>query len=338
MRRGIVPPLDYLAGIAILGAVLETRTPSRIEFLDQFRGFTIALMIFVNLLSGFAVTPSWLKHAAVMGSITITDFVITMFIFAVGVALELTFPLSRARVGTLRTVWRHVRRNLLLIGFGLLGSVILRQNLLSKWGVLQTIGGAGLVALPFMFLHPGYRVAAAVALTGGYQLLGAAGHWAWLQANDIEHLGGMPGALAWAGVLLIASAIGWFIRNRDENGFRRSCVIIAVTAIGLAIALRGIAPIFKPLVTGTYLLVTTGFAALMLFIFAQLRLQFLPFRVLGRNALVIFMLHGILVLLAPVLLSPASPLPVVLAALAVVYALCFLLAGILYARRISIRL
>jgi predicted acyltransferase len=136
----------------MLGAVLETRTPSRIEFLDQFRGFTMALMIVVNLLSGFRVTPSWLKHATVMGSITITDFVITMFIFA------------------------------------------------------------------------------------------------------------------------------------------------------------------------------------------QLRLRFLPFRVLGRNALVIFMLHGILVLLAPVLLSPASPLPVVLAALAVVYALCFLLAGILYARRISIRL
>jgi len=326
-----------LASVSSAG-VPETKTPSRIEFLDQFRGFTIALMIFVNLLSGFTVTPQWLKHATVMGSITITDFVITMFIFAVGVALELTFPFSRARIGTPRTVWRHVRRSLLLIGFGLLGSVILGQNLLSKWGVLQTIGGAGLVALPFMFLHPGYRIAAAVALVGAYQLLGAAGHWTWLQAHDIEHLGGFPGALAWAGVLLIASVTGWFIRNRDENGFRRSCVVIAVTGIGLAIALRGIAPIFKPLVTVTYLLATTGFAALVLFVFALLNLRFLPFRVLGRNALVIFMLHGILVLTAPRLLSPASPLPVVLVALTVVYGLCFLLAGILYTRRITIRL
>jgi predicted acyltransferase len=309
-----------------------------VEFLDQFRGFTIALMILVNLMSGFTITPRWLKHATVMGSITITDFVITMFMFAIGVAMELTFSLSRARIGTPRTVWRHVRRNLLLIGFGLLGSVILRRDLVGEWGVFQAIGGAGLVVLPFMFLHPGYRVVAAVAMVGAYELIGAAGHWTWLLAHDTGHLGGIPGALAWAGVMLIASISGWFIRKRAEAGFRRSCVVIAVAGIGLALALRGILPVFKPLITVTYLLVTTGFAALILFIFAQLNLRFLPLRVLGRNALAVFMLHGILVEAAPRLLSPASPVPVVLTALAVVYALCFLLAGLLYTRRISIRL
>lgn len=298
-------------------------------------------MICVNLLSGFQVTPTCLKHATEPGHITLTDSIITMFMFAIGVAMELTFPRSRARIGTGRTVWRFARRNLVLIGFGLLGSLILRRDLLGEWGVFQAIGGAGLVALPFMFLPPRYRPAVAVVLIAIYEIIVGSGHAAWLKAHDTGHLGGVPGAFAWAGVVLIASFAGSFIGNHKggtETRFRLAGIVIGVAGIGLALLLKSWLPIFKPMVTATYLLVTAGAAALILLVFSLLDLRFLPFKVFGVNALAVFMLHGILIETAPRVLSPASPPEAVLLALAAVYGLCFLLAGLLYRGRVFIRL
>lgn len=316
----------------------STNRVARVEFLDQFRGFTIVLMICVNTMSGFNVTPTWLKHATEFGHITITDFIITMFMFAVGMAMELTFPRSRARTGTLRTVWRYVRRNIVLIAFGLLGSIILRRNLLDEWGVLQTLGGASLIALPFMFVHPYCRLAVAIVLVAAYEMIGVSGYWTWLLSHDTGHFGGILAGLAWAGVILIASFIAWFVRNQDKIGFRRASVIIAVLGIGLTLALRNVLPIFRPLVTTTYLLVTMGFAAFVMFIFALLGLRFLPFRMLGRNALAVFMLHGILVVTAPRVFAPSSSLGIVLLTSAVTCTVCILFAAVLYSKRISIRL
>jgi len=312
--------------------------PGRIEFLDQYRGFTVFLMIAVNLLAEFSIVPPWLKHATEYGSVTITDFVITMFVFIMGVAFELTLPRSIAAKGRGRTVWRFVRRSLLLIGFGVLGSVLLKRDLIGEWGVLQTLGCAGLVALPFMFTDTGRRTFIAVLLIAIYELIGAAGHWAWLKAHDTGHLGGIPAGLAWGGVVLLGSLCGGYIRRHDEQVFRRACVAIGVAGIGLTLVLRGRLPVSKPLVTATYVTAATGCAASVLLLFELLRPRFAPFRWLGMNALAIFMLHGLLLETVLRAVRPAGSLPVVLLAGAGLLGVCLLVAGIFYWRRIFIRL
>jgi predicted acyltransferase len=66
----------------------------RIASLDQFRGYTVAGMLLVNFLGGFAVVPAVLKHHNTYCSYA--DTIIPQFFFAVGFAYRLTF-LKRLR-------------------------------------------------------------------------------------------------------------------------------------------------------------------------------------------------------------------------------------------------
>jgi predicted acyltransferase len=312
--------------------------PERVEFLDQFRGFTVSMMILVNILSSFAIVPAWLKHATTMGRVTVPDFVIPTFLFIIGVAFELSFSRSVAARGAGRTVWRFMRRSLVLVAFGILGSVLLKHNIALEWGVLETLGMAGLVALPFMFLPPRWRPVIAVLLVALYELISRLGLRPWLLANDTGHLGGIPGGLAWAGVVLLGSLAGSFVRARDARGLRVCCTAIALAGIGAGLLLSRWLPVYKPPVTMTYLLLTTGAAAALLLVFSVLNLRFPPFRVFGVNALAIFMLHGIILVTVMKLIPAASSLPMVVLVLAGVYGLCGLVAGILYRFRVFIRL
>jgi len=89
-------------------------------------------MILVNILAGFNAIPPWLKHATAPGSVDVPDFVIPSFLFIMGVAFDISFTRSRMARGTGRTVWRFVRRSLLLVAFGILGSLLLRHNVISE--------------------------------------------------------------------------------------------------------------------------------------------------------------------------------------------------------------
>jgi len=310
----------------------------RVEFLDQFRGFTVSLMILVNILSGFTIVPAWLKHATAPGSVTVPDLVIPCFLFIMGVALDISFTRSRAAHGIGRTVWRFTRRSLLLVAFGVLGSILLKHNIALEWGVLETLGMAGLVALPFMFLRPNMRPVVAVLLVALYELISRLGLRPWLLANDTGHIGGVPGGLAWAGIVIVGSVAGSLIRTGDRRGFRIYCTALGAVGIAGGLALSRWVPLYKPTVTPSYLLLVTGAAALMLLLFSVLDLRFLPFKVFGVNALAIFMLHGIVLVTVMTRVPAASPLPGVGIVLAGVYGLCGLVAGIMYRFRILIRL
>jgi predicted acyltransferase len=310
----------------------------RVEFLDQFRGFTVSLMILVNILSSFEIVPAWMKHATAMGRVTVPDFVIPTFLFIIGVAFELSFSRSLAAHGAGRTVWRFTRRSLLLIAFGILGSLLLKHDVVREWGVLETLGAAGLVALPFMFTRPRWRPVFAVLLVALYELISRLGLRAWLVVNDSGHLGGIPGGLTWAGVVLLGSLAGSFVRNRDVHGLRVYCAAIGLAGIGAGLLLGRWLPVYKPPVTATYLLLTTGTAAALLLVFSLLNLRFPLFKVFGVNALAIFMLHGIVLVTMMERVPVTGSLPVVVLVLVGVYGLCGLVAALLYRFRVFIRL
>ena len=164
------------------------------------------------------------------------DFVIPCFLFIMGVALDISFTRSRAARGTGRTVRRFVLRSLLLIAFGVLGSLLLNHNVLNEWGVLETLGTAGLVALPFMFLPPHWRPAAASIPVLAYEAIAHFGFRGWLTAHDTGHLGGIPGGLAWAGVVLFGTFAGSLIRAGNTRGLRAYCAALGVLAIAGGLA------------------------------------------------------------------------------------------------------
>ena len=61
----------------------------RIVSLDQFRGYTVAGMLLVNFLGGYAAVPAVLKHHNTYCSYA--DTIMPQFFFAVGFAFRLTF-------------------------------------------------------------------------------------------------------------------------------------------------------------------------------------------------------------------------------------------------------
>jgi predicted acyltransferase len=189
-----------------------------------------------------------------------------------------------------------------------------------------------------MFLPPHWRPAAAVLPVLAYEMLAHNGFRHWLVAHDTGHLGGIPGGLAWAGAALFGSYAGSLVRAGNLRGMRVYCAVLGVLGIGSGLALSRLIPLYKPTVTPSYLLLVTGASAAALLLFSVMDLRFPPFKVLGVNALAIFMLHGIVLVTVMTKVPAASPLPVVLLVLAGVYGLCGLAAGILYRFRIFIRL
>lgn len=91
----------------------------RIVDLDVLRGVAVAGMIIVNSPGDWAHTYWPLEHAAWNGW-TPTDMVFPAFLFAVGMALGLSFPRSLSTNEERRTFWvRVVRRTVALILLGL---------------------------------------------------------------------------------------------------------------------------------------------------------------------------------------------------------------------------
>ena len=71
---------------------------ARLDYLDQFRGFTMSTMILVNFIGDFHTTPQFFKHATPY-YISYPDTVMTGFLFAAGLSYRLSFTKTAARDG-----------------------------------------------------------------------------------------------------------------------------------------------------------------------------------------------------------------------------------------------
>ena len=66
----------------------EPTTPIRLASLDQFRGYTVLGMFFVNFVGSFAAIPAIFKHHNTYCSYA--DTIMPHFFFAVGFAYRMT--------------------------------------------------------------------------------------------------------------------------------------------------------------------------------------------------------------------------------------------------------
>ena len=99
-----------------------TITAPRVVSIDIFRGLTMAVMIFVNELSGVRGLPWWTYHApASVDVMTYVDMVFPFFLFSVGMSLPLSVSQRLKRNPSLLSLWMHVLlRSASLLALGLI--------------------------------------------------------------------------------------------------------------------------------------------------------------------------------------------------------------------------
>jgi len=116
----------------------------RIVSLDQFRGYTVAGMLLVNFLGGFAACPQILKHSH--DYVSYADTIMPQFLFAVGFAFRLTFGRRAELQGAAAAYGRVVKR---MLGLVLVSLVVYTVSPRAEtWQQLTELGVWGAVADP----------------------------------------------------------------------------------------------------------------------------------------------------------------------------------------------
>jgi predicted acyltransferase len=220
------------------------------------------------------------------------DVIFPLFIFITGTSAALSLPGLAEREGGIEAHISVLRRFLLLFGLGL----VVNGGASHNWpdvrllGVLQRIALCYLFA-SLLFLNVGLRglVAALIALLAGYWALmtfipipdTGAGSFApdanlanWLDAryvpgrlfDDTRDPEGLLSTLPAIGTCLLGIFAGMLLRNARASGEQKTVWLIGAGIIMVAAGhLWAIQfPIIKAIWTSTYVLVTGGYAAILL--------------------------------------------------------------------------
>jgi heparan-alpha-glucosaminide N-acetyltransferase len=134
-------------------ATESARTPApRVVSIDIFRGLTMAVMIFVNQLSGVPGLPWWTRHApAQVNVMTYVDMVFPFFLFIVGMSLPLSVTQRLKKNPSIPALWIHI----LLRFFSLLALGLILANAEKADPVRMGISGTawGLLGLIAVALY-----------------------------------------------------------------------------------------------------------------------------------------------------------------------------------------
>jgi predicted acyltransferase len=321
--------------------------PGRLESLDVFRGATIAAMLLVNNPGTWSAIYAPLRHAEWHGW-TPTDLIFPFFLFIVGVAMTLSFGKLLERGASRRQILRKAtKRAAILFLLGLLLHsfpwVGYDFGQIRIPGVLQRIGLAYFLATPIV-LWFGWRgrLTALVALLLGYwallawvpvpgvgagvlepgQDLGAfidravfgTDHlWSQSRTWDPE---GLLGTLPAVGTVLTGVFAGEWLRGARTGRPPRTVALglaaAGALAIGVGLLWDPAFPINKPLWTSSYVVFTSGMAALSLALCYWLidvrghRLWGRPFLFFGVNAIAAYFLSGIFARALSIIRVPAA--------------------------------
>lgn len=304
-----------------------TAPEERLVSLDVFRGITIASMIIVNNPGSWRHVYPPLLHAEWHGW-TPTDLIFPFFLFIVGISLSLALSRRKRQSTAGKPLYlKIVRRSLILFGLGLTLSLFPRFDFstLRIPGVLQRIAVCYLIT-SLLFLKTGWksRMGIALGLLSAYWLLMkfvpvpgyGAGVWEF-EGNlcgflDQKLLGGhlykpqfdpegLLSTLPAVATTLLGTLTGdWLRLQRD-----RRRIWLGLIGGGIGMTLSGLwfhrfFPINKQLWSSSYVLLTAGLALLCLSIcygiieLEEYRRWSYPFRVLGTNAILVFVGSGIL--------------------------------------------
>jgi hypothetical protein len=192
--------------------------------LDQFRGYTVLGMVFVNFAGGYDHIPRTFGHHHVYCSYA--DTIMPGFLFCVGMAMRLTF-VRRAASGGLAAAYRKaIKRNLGLIFVGCVvyhftggfktwadvekadfGSFLLASIKRTPFEALTHIGVTSLFVLPVIGQASWARALYALLASGLHVAASKAGYYEWNMKAPVGIDGGPLGFLTWSIPLLVGSIV-----------------------------------------------------------------------------------------------------------------------------------
>ncbi|MGK0184333.1 MAG: putative acyltransferase [Verrucomicrobiales bacterium] len=228
-----------------------TTPEGRILSLDQFRGFTVLAMFFVNFWHGMEAVPRVFQHNE--NWFSLADWIMPGFLFAVGMSFRLTWQKRIEKLGLRSTVTGYLRRSLILIllsvlafGFGsdfshwsewsMQGCRAFVAALLKArmWEVLAIIGASQMLLLPLIGRSTRIRTIGIVALLGIHAVLSQwfNVHFVLAQPNLLDAFwgaenvrawdGGFFGVLNWAAITLAGTiAYDWLKQGTSTESWRR---------------------------------------------------------------------------------------------------------------------
>jgi predicted acyltransferase len=254
-------------------------------------------MVVFNYFAGIDSLPDWLKHVPDIG-MNFPDLGTPVFIFVIGLTYGLSYHRRLKEDGISRTLTHFIRRYLSFIGLGAIitaGQTLLGYKLdFYDWGVLQSIGVAGLITLIVIGLPTIIRLAAGLGLLVLYQVLLDC---FWLDIVLSSQHAGLPGSLSWAAILILSTVLA-DIYHQDKK--RKYFPWIALLSIVAGFMLTIWVPVSKNRVSASYDLITIGFSGLVFSIFYLTNFNLKYLETWGRNPLLLyltsFLLTGIFVL------------------------------------------
>ena len=319
-----------------------SKAPARLGSLDMLRGIAIAGMVLVNNPGSWHHMLPWLRHAGWSGY-TLADLVFPFFLFAMGASQSFSLA-DTSHTGRLplNLFIRILRRTaiLFLLGLfintlsGLLNEILNGEtysiNNIRIMGILQRIALVYFAAsICIVFLSERMLwVTTALLLLGYWAVLaGVPGNLTpgnnpalfidrlLLSTSHLYKGGGDPEGIFSSVSALATALLGYTAGNflRQGKGSRTATGKLFAAGI-LAIALGSLwalwLPVCKDLWTGSYVLVSAGWAAAIFALCNEalkrqgLHRLGLPLQIMGRNALFVFVASsGVMRILLAVSLS-----------------------------------
>jgi predicted acyltransferase len=352
--------------------------PRRIVSLDQFRGYTVVGMLFVNFLGDFQVVPPVFKHHNTYCSYA--DTIMPQFFFAVGFAFRLTFLRRLATTGAGAAVRATFDRAFALVLLGFVAYHL--DGAVKNWAELQALGLSGFLAqafrrelfqtlvhiaitsiwiLPVIATGAGVRVVFLIASAGLHLWLSSQFylHWAWSPAV-ID--GGPLGFLTWSIPTLVGTLACDFVSRTTDS--RKTLKMLAVWSavmmlLGYALSCGGgklaNPPFVDPKIrvpdlwtmsqrigSVSYLTFAAGLSLAVYALFFELcdrrGWQTALFRIFGQNALVAYLIHPMVASAVKPYLPDDSPFWYLAAGFSIYFAICIAFNAYLERHRLFVRL
>jgi predicted acyltransferase len=320
---------------------LEKEAPARKRWdaLDDLRGLAILIMIPVNVAAPYAGIPAWFKHAPADG-LTVADLVVPLFLFSLGMSAGFSWRRRVAERGYGRTLLHAVIRNALLCAFGVAGMLLADPG--DRWEVLTMLGVTGMFSFFFLGLRPLPRIAAGLLLLTVVEVLRPLGLGDLIVRWYDTGLGGPWGTVSLSFFPIVASALGELAVEQTPSGRLTILGFGGLLMAAAGAAALAYVPFSKHILSLSYVLFTAGLSAVILALLAagremvHVRLPFLD--AMGRNPLLLYMLHSVLGLGALALFAAGSPEWLAWTSAGGVLVICVLTAVVLDWRKLYLKL